>query len=145
MSTELFKYLSACDIYITPYVNEAQITSGTLSYAMGAGCAVISTPYWHAAELLDEGRGKLFNFNDSEHLATILNDLLHQPEALKELQKKSKVYGKQVTWPKIGLKYAELCNSVLSEPLPNVTKKKIVIDPLLLPPFSLVSYKKTNG
>lgn len=139
---ELFKYLSACDIYITPYVNEAQITSGTLSYAMGAGCAVISTPYWHAAEMLDEGRGKLFKFNNSGHLAIVLNDLLHQPEALKELQKKSKKYGKQVTWPKIGLKYAELCNNVLSEPLPNVTKKKIVIDPLLLPPFSLSHIKR---
>jgi len=139
---ELFKYLSACDIYITPYVNEAQITSGTLSYAMGAGCAVISTPYWHAAELLDEGRGKLFKFNNSPHLATILNELLLQPEALEDLQKKSRVYGKQITWPKIGLKYAELCNSLLSEPLPNVSRKKIDIDPLLLPPFSLAHIKR---
>ena len=139
---ELFKYLSACDIYITPYVNEAQITSGTLSYAMGAGCAVISTPYWHAAELLDEGRGKLFKFNDSPHLATILNDLLLQPEALEDLQKKSRVYGKQITWPKIGLKYVELCNRLLSEPLQNVSTKKIDIDPLLLPPFSLSHIKR---
>src|SRR5688572_10527956 len=92
---KLFKYLSACDIYITPYVNEAQITSGTLSYAMGAGCAVISTPYWHAAELLDEGRGRLFKFNDSGFLATILNELLDRPNELKELQKKSKTYGKE--------------------------------------------------
>jgi glycosyltransferase involved in cell wall biosynthesis len=139
---ELFKYLSACDIYITPYVNEAQITSGTLSYAMGVGCAVISTPYWHAAELLDDGRGRLFKFNDSGSLAAILNDLLDDPDELKELQKKSKTYGKEVTWPKIGLKYAELCNSVLSEPLPNISRKKIVIDPLLLPPFSLSHIKR---
>ena len=62
---DLFKYLYASDIYITPYLNEAQITSGTLSYAVGVGSAVISTPYWHAAELLAEGRGRLFNFNDS--------------------------------------------------------------------------------
>jgi glycosyltransferase involved in cell wall biosynthesis len=139
---ELFKYLAACDIYITPYINEAQITSGTLSYAMGAGCAVISTPYWHAAELLNEGRGRLFKFNNSAHLATILNELLNQPEVLGDLQKKSKVYGKEITWPKIGVKYAELCCSVLSRPLPNVTKKKIVIDPLLLPPFSLAHIKR---
>jgi glycosyltransferase involved in cell wall biosynthesis len=139
---KLFKYLSACDIYITPYVNEAQITSGTLSYAMGAGCAVISTPYWHAAELLADDRGKLFNFNNSTDLATTLNELLNQPEALEELQKKSRVYGKQVTWPKIGLKYIALSNSVLSEPRPKAAKKKIIIDPLLLPPFSLAHIKR---
>jgi hypothetical protein len=66
---------TASDIYITPYLNEAQITSGTLSYAVGAGSAVISTPYWHATELLADGRGKLFNFNDSECLSTILIEL----------------------------------------------------------------------
>jgi glycosyltransferase involved in cell wall biosynthesis len=73
---ELFKYLSASDVYITPYLNEAQITSGTLSYAVGVGSAVISTPYWHATELLAEGRGRLFNFNDSNSLGSILKDLL---------------------------------------------------------------------
>ena len=76
---DLFKYLCATDIYITPYLNEAQITSGTLSYAVGVGSAVISTPYWHAAELLAEGRGKLFNFNDSDGLASILTELLDSP------------------------------------------------------------------
>jgi glycosyltransferase involved in cell wall biosynthesis len=65
---DLFKYLSATDIYITPYLNEAQITSGTLSYAVGVGAAVLSTPYWHAQELLADGRGRLFNFNDTQTL-----------------------------------------------------------------------------
>lgn len=54
---ELFKYLAACDIYITPYINDAQITSGTLTYAMGSGCVGVSRPYWHAAELLTENKG----------------------------------------------------------------------------------------
>jgi glycosyltransferase involved in cell wall biosynthesis len=69
----LFKYLYASDIYITPYLNEAQITSGTLSYAVGVGAAVMSTPYWHAVELLADGRGKLFNFNDSDSLASTID------------------------------------------------------------------------
>jgi len=139
---ELFKYLSACDIYITPYLNEAQITSGTLSYAMGVGCAVISTPYWHAAELLDEGRGRLFNFNNSEELATTLIELLSQPDVLKDLQKKSSEFGKKITWPKIGMKYVTLFNGVLSEPLAAVSKKRTIVDPLLLPPFSLSHIKR---
>jgi glycosyltransferase involved in cell wall biosynthesis len=83
--TELFKYLSACDIYITPYLNEAQITSGTLSYAMGVGCAVLSTPYWHAEELLAENRGRLFPFNDSDALSGIFTELLDQPDKLTKL------------------------------------------------------------
>src|SRR5258708_1128805 len=80
---ELFKYLAACDIYITPYLNEAQITRGTLSFAMGTGCAVISTPYWHASELLTDGRGRLFSFGSSDELVTIMNELLGKTALLK--------------------------------------------------------------
>ena len=61
---ELRKYLQAADIFVSPYLNEAQVTSGALSYAMGAGAAVVSTPYWHAQELLADGRGRLFPFRD---------------------------------------------------------------------------------
>ncbi len=86
---DLFKYLYASDIYITPYLNEAQITSGTISYAVGVGSAVISTPFWHAAELLAEGRGRLFDFGDSVGLAAILNELLGNPAEMAELKKKS--------------------------------------------------------
>ncbi len=139
---ELFKYLSACDIYITPYLNEAQITSGTLSYAMGVGCAVISTPYWHAAELLDDGRGRLFGFNNDEELSVILNELLGQPDILKDLQRKSNEYGKKITWPKIGVKYLDLFNAVLATPIEAVPKKRTIVDPLLLPPFSLAHVKR---
>ncbi|RXG11654.1 glycosyltransferase involved in cell wall biosynthesis [Leeuwenhoekiella aestuarii] len=139
---ELFKYLSACDIYITPYLNEAQITSGTLSYAMGAGCAVVSTPYWHAAELLTEDRGRLFDFNNSEQLAALLNELFDQPETLKQIQENAYEYGKNVTWPKIGKKYLHLCNSLLSFPKQVLEKKETVIDLLLLPPFSLTHIKR---
>ncbi|UII21169.1 glycosyltransferase family 4 protein [Fulvivirga ligni] len=139
---ELFKYLEACDIYITPYLNEAQITSGTLSYAMGAGCAVISTPYWHASELLDKGRGRLFNFNNSDMLADILQELMDHPEQLKEIQKRSSEYGAKITWPKIGARYIQLAERIISEPLELTPKKETIVDPLLLPPFSLSHIKR---
>jgi len=139
---ELFKYLSASDIYITPYLNEAQITSGTLSYAMGLGCAVISTPYWYATELLADGRGRLFNFNNSDELATIFEELLDKPDLLKGLQKKAREYGRKITWPKIGEKYLALADSILAEPRETVVKKETIVDPLLLPPFSLAHIKR---
>jgi glycosyltransferase involved in cell wall biosynthesis len=139
---ELFKYLSACDIYITPYLNEAQITSGTLSYAMGAGCAVVSTPYWHAAELITEDRGRLFNFNNYAALAEVLKELLDQPETLQQIQANAYEYGKDVTWPKIGKKYLQLSNSLLSFPKQKTDKKETAIDLLLLPPFSLTHIKR---
>lgn len=139
---ELFKYLSACDIYITPYLSKAQITSGTLSYAMGAGCAVVSTPYWHAAELLAEDKGRLFDFNDSHGLSQVLNELLENPETLKEIQENAAEYGQNITWPKIGQKYTELITQVLSIPKKPSPKKENAIDPLLLPPFSLTHIKR---
>jgi hypothetical protein len=139
---ELFKYLSACDIYITPSLNEAQITSGTLSYAMGAGCAVVSTPYWHAVELLAQNKGRLFDFNDFDGLSRILNELLENPEILNVIQKKASEYGQNITWPKIGQKYAELITYVSSEPKVPSPKKENAIDPLLLPPFTLAHIKR---
>lgn len=139
---ELFRYLSMADIYVTPYLNEAQITSGTLSYALGVGCAVISTPYWHAEELLADGRGRLFNFNDSDQLADILMELLDQPEVLKELKQRAHDYGKKITWPKIGKRYAALAEYLHGEPVEVLERKETIVDPLLLPPFSLDHVKR---
>ena len=139
---ELFKYLAACDIYITPYVNEAQITSGTLTYAMGSGCAVVSTPYWHAAELLTENKGRLFDFKDEDGLVKTLNELLDQPELLKTIQQKAATYGKNIIWPKIGQRYFELAEHLVSEPTKPEPSKETHIDLLLLPPFSLTHLKR---
>jgi glycosyltransferase involved in cell wall biosynthesis len=139
---ELFKYLSAADIYITPYTNEAQITSGTLSYAIGVGSAVVSTPYWHAAELLEDGRGRLFNFNDSNGLSAILLELLDNPDELKNLRKKAYDYGRKITWPKTGEKYIAVAKTILEDKPELPAKKEIILDPLILPPFSLAHIKR---
>ncbi len=134
---DLFKYLYACDIYITPYLNEAQITSGTLSYAVGVGAAVLSTPYWHAAELLAHGRGKLFQFNDSDDLANTLTELLDKPEEQVKLKNKAAEYGRNITWPKTGEKYVALAEKIVKDERPVPAKKETEPDLLILPPFSL--------
>ena len=134
---ELFKYLSASDIYVTPYLNEAQITSGTLSYAIGVGSAVVSTPYWHATELLAEGRGKFFDFNNSDELSTILMELLDKPDVLKMLRKRAYNYGRKTTWTKTGGKYIEVAKKIIAGKPVVLAKKETIIDPLVLPPFSL--------
>ena len=135
--TELFKYLSASDIYITPYTNEAQITSGTLSYAIGAGSAVISTPYWHAAELLSENRGRLFPFNDVQALSDIFLDLLDNPETMKTLRSNAFNYGREITWPKIGEKYVQLAETIVAQQPDVLVESETILDLLALPPFLL--------
>jgi len=134
---DLFKYLCASDIYITPYLNEAQITSGTLSYAVGVGSAVLSTPYWHASELLAEGRGRLFGFNDTKALTSTLTDLLDNPEELNELKRKAYDYGRNITWPRTGEKYLALVKTILKGEQDSVELKDTVFDLHILPPFSL--------
>ncbi|WP_461640250.1 glycosyltransferase family 4 protein [Labilibaculum euxinus] len=131
---DLFKYLYASDIYITPYNNEAQITSGTLSYAVGAGSAVISTPYWHATELLANGVGRLFDFHNSNQLTDILIELLDEPETLHALRKKAYEYGRNLTWPKTGIKYNNLMFDTLQD---EIEIKEQSFDILNMPPLSL--------
>jgi len=132
---DLFKYLAASDIYLTPYLGEAQITSGTLSYAVGVGSAVVSTPYWHAAELLAEGRGELFNFADEEQLTNLLVDLLAHPDKLEALRDKAGEYGKTITWPKTGARYHELTRDLMANVPKAILKKDPALDRSILPPL----------
>jgi len=139
---ELFKYLHASDIYITPYLNEAQITSGTLAYAVGVGTAVVSTPYWHATELLSDGKGILFDFNNTQALSEILSDLLDYPEKRNKLRKKAYEHGREITWPKTGAKYYSVILEVADEEVKPDRKEVIPFDIMLLPPFSLAHVKR---
>ncbi len=109
---QLFLYLRSCDLYITPYLNEAQITSGTLSYAVGAGAAVVSTPYWHAQELLSNKRGVLFDYRDHIQLSSVLLNLLDDNKHLENLKNNAYNYGLQLRWPLIGKKYVDLALGV---------------------------------
>jgi glycosyltransferase involved in cell wall biosynthesis len=105
---ELRQYLTAADVFVSPYRNEAQVTSGALSYAMGAGAAVVSTPYWHAQELLAGGRGRLFPFQDHEALARVLGELLSAPAELERVRQIAREFAAEMAWPRIGNGYYEL-------------------------------------
>jgi glycosyltransferase involved in cell wall biosynthesis len=112
---ELCSYLQAADVFISPYLNEAQVTSGALSYAMGAGAAVVSTPYWHAQELLRDGRGRLFPFGDSGALADTLGTLLGAPAQLERVRSAAYEHTRSMVWPRIGKTYLKLAQTVMDE------------------------------
>jgi glycosyltransferase involved in cell wall biosynthesis len=94
----LKEFIGAADLYITPYLNEAQITSGTLAYAFGAGKAVVSTPYWHAAELLAEDRGVLVPFADSPAIAREVIGLLRDDTRRHAIRKNAYKMGREMVW-----------------------------------------------
>jgi len=140
--SDLCAHLSATDIYITPYPNETQITSGTLAYAVGAGAGVVSTPYWNAVELLDKGRGHLFPFNDHEKLANVLIDLLDNPAKMKAIRNKAYAYSKRITWPLQGKKYLKAAEHVLRKHhSPNYPKERI-IDLTIMPSLDLTHFRR---
>ena len=102
---ELKEFIGAADLYITPYLNEAQITSGTLAYAFGAGKAVVSTPYWHAAELLAEDRGVLVPFGDAEAIAREVIGLLRDETRRHAMRKNAYKLGREMVWSNVARLY----------------------------------------
>lgn len=139
---ELFDYLTACDMYITPYLNEAQITSGTLSYAVGAGAAVISTPYWHAQELLADNRGRLFDFKDHLALANIVNELFDDTTNLSRLKNNAYQYGLHLRWPNTGKVYIEVLKQAIEQVQQANGEHKPIIDPDMMPAFSMAHIQR---
>ncbi len=105
---DLLEFIGAADIYVTPYLNEAQIVSGTLAYALGMGKAVVSTPYWHAQELLADDRGRLVPFRDQVALAREVIDLLDHPDECRVIQEKAYRYGRQMVWSDVGRRYLDI-------------------------------------
>jgi glycosyltransferase involved in cell wall biosynthesis len=104
----LKEFIGAADLYITPYPNEAQITSGTLAYAFGAGKAVVSTPYWHAAELLAEKRGVLVPFGDAPAIAREVAGLLRDPNRRHAIRKNAYRIGREMVWSNVAQRYTRV-------------------------------------
>jgi len=105
---EVVSYLAATDIYLTPYLNPAQIVSGTLAYAVGCGKAIVSTPYLYAQELLALNRGFLCNFRDAASIAHRLNMLLDDPALRRATERRAYRFGRQMTWPHVSAEYGML-------------------------------------
>ncbi|GMV91384.1 MAG: hypothetical protein AMXMBFR82_11620 [Candidatus Hydrogenedentota bacterium] len=104
---DLTEFIGATDIYITPYLNEGQITSGTLAYVFGAGKAVVSTPYWHAQELLAEGRGILVPFRDPPAIAAGVCEFLNRPDLLESTREEAYRRGREMIWSAVAQRYLE--------------------------------------
>ncbi len=105
---EVVSYLAATDIYLTPYLNPAQIVSGTLAYAVGCGKAIVSTPYLYAQELLAHNRGFLCSFRDAASIASRLNMLLDDPALRRATERRAYRFGRQMTWPNVAMQYGRL-------------------------------------
>jgi glycosyltransferase involved in cell wall biosynthesis len=114
-STELNELIGAADIYITPYLNRDQITSGTLAYTVGAGKPVISTPYWYAEELLADDRGILVPFRDPEAIAKEVVNLLENDSERHALRKRAYMYGRTMIWPEVARRYMRSFERVREE------------------------------
>lgn len=104
---DLKEFIGATDIYVTPYLNPNQITSGTLAYVFGAGKPVVSTPYWHAQELLADGKGVLVPFRDPIALAGSICDLLDDPSGMERMRREARRSGREMIWPAVAQNYLE--------------------------------------
>jgi glycosyltransferase involved in cell wall biosynthesis len=104
---EMAALVGAADIYITPYCHEAQAVSGTLAFALGAGKAIISTPYWHASELLGDGRGKLVPFEDAGAIASATIELLENDAACQQMRRLAFLYGRNMVWSRVAHSYMQ--------------------------------------
>src|SRR5580692_3857547 len=111
----LKEFIGAADLYITPYLNEAQITSGTLAYTFGAGKAVVSTPYWHAAELLAEDRGVLVPFGDAGAIAREIVGLLRDDNRRHAMRKSAYKLGREMIWSNVAKMYLRSFESARHE------------------------------
>jgi glycosyltransferase involved in cell wall biosynthesis len=101
----LLEFISMCDVYVTPYLNEAQMTSGTLAYSFGLGKPVVSTPYWHARELLADGRGVLVSFGDAAGIGNEIAELLTNEPRRQAMRERAYAASRSMTWERTAERY----------------------------------------
>ena len=108
----LLEYIAACDVYVTPYLNAAQMTSGTLAYSFGLGKAVVSTPYWHAVELLADGRGSLVPFGDSAATGATIAGLLTDEPRRQIMRRRAYDDSRSMIWERVAERYLAVFDAV---------------------------------
>jgi glycosyltransferase involved in cell wall biosynthesis len=138
---ELKELITLSDIYITPYLEETQITSGTLAYSFAAGNAVISTPYWHAQELLADGKGILVPFGDSDSITKAITRLIQNEVERHTMRKNAYLLGREMTWSKVAQQYGDLFAEARQKRSAAMRKKipmrSLDQQPLILPEIKL--------
>jgi len=125
---ELCEFLSIADIYVTPYLEEAQITSGTLAYAMGTGKAVISTPYWYATEMLAEGRGRIVAFRNPDAMAEQIIELLDNDVERDVMRKKAYTFTREAVWKEVSRKYLQVFSEVRQSRIRNPRPRHFYVE-----------------
>jgi glycosyltransferase involved in cell wall biosynthesis len=131
---ELLEWLSACDVFVTAYANEQQITSGTLAYALAAGAAIVSTPYPHARELLGDGRGVLVPFEDASALADRIGILLTDDPARSALRARAHAHARSMTWSRVAQRYRLLLDEIADDRAETTGGRRLSDFELALPP-----------
>jgi glycosyltransferase involved in cell wall biosynthesis len=134
----LLDFISMCDVYVTPYLNEDQMTSGTLAYSFGLGKAVVSTPYWHAKELLGDGRGVLVPFGDSHAIGSQVTALLTNDVRRHAIRKRAYKVSRAMTWAETARRYLEIFDATgTTVHLRSSIARDIVRETRALPPIEL--------
>ncbi|WP_076069416.1 glycosyltransferase family 4 protein [Sphingomonas montana] len=129
----LLDYVEAADIYVTPYLNEAQITSGTLAYAVSLGKPVVSTPYWHASELLSDGTGILAAFGDSDAFAQAINALFADPARMRTVAERAYAIGRGMTWETAAHRYMAIMHAAVERQPVRMVKRPAADLPTIAP------------
>src|SRR4029077_15927291 len=118
--TTLLDFISMCDVYVTPYLNEAQMTSGKLAYSFGLGKAVVSTPYWHAKELLSDGSGILVPFGDVKAMSIQIAGLLTNDVRRHAMRKRAYASSRSMTWRETAERYLTVFESVREQTIEKI-------------------------